>query len=246
MYNAHTMIEEIIYPLRINRYLLLKGFCSRRMADKLIERGEVNINGKAATLGQKVQEGDKVTVSKNMQHMPTNYSYYIYNKPRGIVSHNPQRGEQGVENVSGLGNKVSPVGRLDKASNGLMLLTDDGRIIDKILNPKFAHQREYEVTVDKKIKDRDLKRMAVGINIEGYMTKQAKTRRLGDKSFSITLIEGKKHQIRRMCAALGYQVKTLTRVRMMHLSINNLTEGKYRELTNDEKKELLDNASIQN
>ncbi len=236
-------MAEIEYPIRINRYLLLKNYCSRREADRLIEQGKIKINGTTAVLGQKVEANDIVDIDSAAANRE--YKYYIYNKPRGIVSHNPQRDEQGVEDVSGLGTSVSPVGRLDKDSHGLMLLTDDGRIVNAVLNPEYAHEREYEVRVDKHIKESDLKKLSRGVDIEGYLTKPAKTERSSDDSFLLTLTEGKKHQIRRMCAALGYQVIDLKRVRMMHLQLD-VENGKHRPLSNDERAVLLKKVGLPN
>ena len=234
-------MENIEYPIRINRYLFLKNICSRREADRLIEKGQITINDKVAVLGQQVHEGDTVGVPDALR--TKEYRYYIYNKPRGIVSHNPQGDEESVEDVSGLGKTVFPVGRLDKESHGLMLLTDDGRIVNAVLNPEFAHEREYEVRVDKHIKDRDLTRLARGVDIEGYLTKPAHATRITDDTFALTLTEGKKHQIRRMCAALGYQVQDLKRTRMLHLSLDVPT-GKHRPLTDGERAALLSHANI--
>jgi len=234
-------MDAITYPIRINRYLLLKNLCSRREADRLIEQGKIKINGSVAVLGQKVNKGDVVEVASDAASRE--YKYYIFNKPRGIVSHNPQRDEESVEDVSGLGSSVSVVGRLDKDSRGLMLLTDDGRIVNAILSPEYGHEREYEVTVDKYIKESDLKKLARGVDIEGYTTKPAKAERLSEDSFSLTLTEGKKHQIRRMCAALGYQVADLKRVRMMHLVLDVET-GRNRPLSTGEVSLLLNTAGI--
>ncbi len=236
--------QQIQYPVRINRYLFLTGVCSRREADRLIERGEVFLNGKTAVLGAQVQEGDTVSLSSEAREKTTNYRYYLYNKPVGIVSHNPQEGEQSVEDVSGLGKDVYPIGRLDKASSGLMLLSDDGRIVDALLNPKHAHEREYTVRVDKRITDSALSRMERGVRIESgenefITTKPARIERISADTFSITLTEGKKHQIRRMCAALGYSVVTLHRTRIEHLEIGTLAENESRELTDTEREQLL-------
>ncbi len=234
-------MDKIEYPIRINRYLLLKNLCSRREADRLIEQKKIKINGTIAVLGQKVNEGDAVEVAGSAANRE--YHYFIYNKPRGIVSNSPQRDEQSVADVSGIKFTVSPVGRLDKDSEGLMLLTDDGRIVDAILNPKYSHEREYEVTVDKFIKASDIRTLEKGVDIEGYITKSAKAVKLNDETFSLTLTEGKKHQIRRMCAALGYQVLDLKRIRMMHLHLD-IENGKYRQLTNEEQAKLLALAQI--
>lgn len=232
--------DDITYPIRINRYLLLKGYCSRRKADELIERGSVKINGKKAAIGQKVNEGDDVKLSKNVKKLPGQYEYFLFNKPRGVVSHNPNKNEQSADEFikTKNGQPVSPVGRLDKDSDGLMFLTNDGRIIDKILNPKFAHEKEYYVSVDKELKESFINKMSKGVNIEGYKTKPTQTTKTGPKSFKIVLTEGKKHQIRRMCATLGYQVKKLRRTRIMNLRLGKLASGEYRSLTDSEKEKL--------
>lgn len=237
-------MEKITYPIRINRYLYLKGFCSRRKADQLIESGDILINGKVAVLGAKVSIDDNVVVGKQVKKLNSEYKYFLYHKPRGIVSHNPQKGEKSVEDVSGLGNKFFPVGRLDKASHGLMLLTNDGRIVNSILSPEFAHEREYVVHVDKRITNSFISRLKKGVNIEGYVTKPTIARKVNDSTFNITLTEGKKHQIRRMTAALGYQVKDLKRIRIMNLTLNTIEEGKSRELSKEEKVALLKSLSI--
>ena len=234
-------MDSITYPIRINRYLYLKQYCSRREADRLIEQGKISINGKVAVLGQQVHEGDTVGVPKEL--ITKEYVYYMYNKPRGIVSHNPQRGEKSVEDISGLGPHVFPIGRLDKDSHGLMLLTNDGRIVHTLLHPDYAHEREYQVRVDKNIKERDLRALREGVNIEGYTTKPAQVHALGDATFSIILTEGKKHQIRRMCVALGYQVQDLKRIRMLHLLLD-VPESTHRPLSEPERAMLLQHAGI--
>ncbi len=237
-------MEEITYPIRINRYLYLKGICSRRKADQLIEQGEILINGEVAQLGAKVLEGDKVTVGKKVKQLTSEYKYFLYHKPRGIVSHNPQKGEKSVEEVSGLGKDFFPVGRLDKASHGLMLLTNDGRIVNSLLSPEFEHEREYVVKVDKKITNSFITRMKKGVNIEGYTTKEAIVRKVNDYTFNITLTEGKKHQIRRMVVALRRQVTDLKRIRIMDLLLTGIEEGAQREFSKEEKTTLLKAISV--
>ena len=239
-----TPKENIEYPVRINRYLLLKGYASRRKADELIEGGHVKINGKTAVLGAKVQKGDKVTVSDTVKKLKKSYRYFAFNKPRGIVSHNPQGTEKSIEDVSGLGTDVFPVGRLDKDSHGLILLTNDGRIVNKLLNKEFGHEREYVVRVDKNINSRFLKNMREGVDIEGYVTLPAKVSKVNDITFRIILTEGKRHQIRRMTMALGYQVQDLKRVRIMNVKLGNLKEGVYRELKEKELSEFLKGVGV--
>ena len=231
-------MEEIIYPIRINRYLFLKEYCSRRKADEFIKGGEVTINGVKAMLGQKVNASDIVEVTKKIRKLSSTYEYFAYYKPKEIVSHNPRKNEKSVEDVSGLGVNFFPVGRLDKDSHGLMLLTNDGRIVDKLLNPKYEHEKEYIVKVDKKINSRFLHKIKVGVNIEGYTTKPTKVKKINDMTFNIILTEGKKHQIRRMAMALGYQVKDLKRIRIMNITLGTIQKGKHRKLTKNEQKEL--------
>ena len=233
---------EIPYPIRLNRYLYLNNYCSRRQADKLIEQGLIKINGKKALLGQKVNEKDKVEISDKIKKIKESYRYIAYNKPRGMVSHNPQHGEKSVDKVY---KDLSPLGRLDKDSTGLMILTNDGRIVDKLLNPKYDHEKEYKVKVDKELKQSFKNKMEKGVNIEGYKTKPCKVKITGNKTFSIILTEGKKHQIRRMCAALGYQVKDLQRRRFAHIKVDGIKEGFGRDLSPKEKFELLKLASVE-
>lgn len=233
--------SQIEFPIRINRYLFLNGYCSRRMADKLIEKGHVYINGKPALIGQKVNEKDLVEISEELEKMPDNYIYYILNKPKGVVSHSPQHHEKSVTDFIKIPQPVDVVGRLDKESHGLVFLTNDGRIIDKMLNPKYDHQKEYEVKVDKPLKPSFKNKMEKGVKIEGYMTKptRVKVSDSNDKSFKIIITEGKKHQIRRMCAALGYQVRDLKRTRIMNLKLGNLKPGESQKLSGKIIKELL-------
>jgi 23S rRNA pseudouridine2604 synthase len=232
-------MEKITYPIRINRYLFLKGFCSRRKADKLIEEKKVFINGKVAPLGAKVSEKDTVTLAESIKKLPSTYKYFAYYKPKGIVSNNPQRDEKGVSDVSGLGKAFVAIGRLDKDSYGLMLLSNDGRIVDRALNPKYDHEKEYVVKVDKKINARFLHRMRTGVDIEGYTTKPADISKVNENTFRIVLTEGKKHQIRRMAMALGFQVVDLKRVRIMNIKLGSLKRGATREITGDERETLL-------
>lgn len=237
-------MEDIIYPIRINRCLYLRGYCSRRQADGFIERGLVTVNGKRAEMGQKVMETDKIEVSAEVKNLKKSFEYYLYNKPLGIVSHNPQNDEKSVEDVFKTPEQIFPVGRLDKDSEGLMFMTSDRRIINKIIDPEFNHEKEYEVVVDKDLKESVARRMSEGVNIEGYMTKPAKVLIIGKRKLNIILTEGKKHQIRRMCAALGYQVKKLRRTRIMHMKLGSLPSGKGRKLSFPERKELLEKVGM--
>ncbi len=228
------------YPMRLNKFLAHKGFATRRSADKLIEEKRVFVNGKPAMLGQKVTEDDLVELK---DHDTSHFRYILYNKPRGVITHSPAEGEVDIvtqikKDHSLIG--IFPVGRLDKDSEGLILLTDDGRVTERILNPEHGHEREYAVTVDKRVTQTVLNRLEKGVNIEGYNTKPAKaTLDTGnDRVFTIILTEGKKHQVRRMCAALGYQVRSLKRTRMLDLELKTLKTGAVYKLKKGETMRL--------
>lgn len=233
-----NLIPKIDYPVRLNRYLFLNNYCSRREADKFIEKGLVKIDGKTAKIGQKVEEGQKVEVDQKIKQKKQSLVYYAFNKPEGVVSHNPQQGERSAEEFIPSKLKVSPIGRLDKKSHGLMILSNDGTIVDKMLNPKYPHQKEYEVEVDKRLTGVFMHKMEAGVNIEGYKTKKAELKKLSPTKFILILTEGKKHQIRRMCAALGYQVVDLKRTRMMNVRLGKLKKGKVRKIEGLELLEL--------
>lgn len=244
-------MNDIEYPIRINRYLYLEQYCSRRQADRFIEKGQVLINGKKAVLGQKVNKEDKVEVKGAVKKAKENFLYFIFNKTKGIVTTNPQRDEQGIEDVFKPASmnqppnlRVSPVGRLDKDSHGLVFLTNDGRIVNPLLSPDFNHEKEYIVRLNKDIKPSLKNKMEKGIDIEGYVTKPAKVRIMDTRRFRIILTEGKKHQIRRMATALGYEVTDLKRTRMMNIKLGNLEKGTGRELTKKEASELLKSLGI--
>ncbi len=231
---------------RINKYLADKGFSTRRGADVLIEGGKVFINGKKAVIGQQVTETDTVEVRGVTQK---EYRYYLYNKPKGVITHSPAAGEMDIVSKVTKDHQVKgifPVGRLDKHSEGLMLLTDDGRVTDRLLSPKSGTEKEYLVTVDKRVTGYFLTRLSHGVSIEGYVTKPAQTKKKesNDHQFLITLIEGKKHQIRRMCAALGYQVGALKRVRIKDLRLGTIKPGELRELVSKQKADFLTSLGL--
>lgn len=231
------------FPLRINKYLAYKNIASRREADTLVANGQVMVNGRKATLGQKVEATDTVEIvgqTKTLQ-------YLAYYKGRGIITHSPDSTETDIatrlERDYGLRN-VYPIGRLDKDSEGLMILTNDGRITAPLLNPDNNYPKVYEVTVDKALTGAVLKQLESGVNIEGYTTKKAVALKHGSHSFRLTITEGKKHQIRRMCAALGYQVQYLKRVQILDIKLGALKPNQYRKLTEAEIKELLNTLKV--
>lgn len=232
-------MEEITYPIRINRYLFLKGYCSRREADRLIEKGQIKINGKIALIGQKIDEKDKVEISKKVEQIAEDRVYLAFNKPRGIVTHDPQEGQESIEDVLKYPKKVFPLGRLDKESEGLILLTNDGRITNALLNPEENHEKEYLVEVNHRLSLDAIKKIENGVIIDKYKTKPAKIKKITPREFHIILTEGKKHQIRRMCSALNLEVVSLKRIRVMSIKLGNLKPGQYREMKGAELKKFL-------
>ncbi len=229
-------MKENEYPIRINRYLALKNYSTRRGGDELIEKGRVFINGKKAALGDKVNENDvvEVTASKN----PKKYVYFAYNKPRGVTTHSPQEGERDIKESTPL-KDVFPIGRLDKNSSGLIILTNDGRVTDRLLNPEYTHDKEYIVKTEDKLRPSFKKITEAGVDIEGYRTKESKVDILNDFTFRITLTEEKKHQIRRMCSALHHKVRELKRIRIMNIKLSDLPVGAYRQLEGKELTKFL-------
>lgn len=237
-------MAELTYPIRINRYLALTNVCSRREADTLIEKGVVLINGKKAKIGDKVNENDKVTVNDKLQDARKKYVYFAFNKPRGIVTHSPKDGQKSIKEITYSADDVFPVGRLDKNSRGLIVLTNDGRVNDKLLNPDHDHEKEYVVEVNKPITNIFLKVMRQGVDLEDFRTKPAIVEKTEETTFHITLTEGKKHQIRRMCTALGWEVKDLKRVRIMNIKLGTLGSGQLRKIQDAELQTLLKSIGL--
>jgi 23S rRNA pseudouridine2604 synthase len=232
------------FPMRINKYLAHQGIASRREADVLVEAGKVLINGKKAKNGDQVQANDKVELKG-----ATKTKTYLAYKGRGIITHSPS--EKEVDIVSRLKKDygivdVSPIGRLDKDSEGLIIISNDGRITGPLLDPESGHEKEYDVTVDKTIGPMFVKAMSNGVEIEGYRTKPAKVtpNKNNDKRFTIILTEGKKHQIRRMCAALGYQIQSLKRVRIMSIKLDKLKPNQYRKIVGPDLQKFLGELGI--
>jgi 23S rRNA pseudouridine2604 synthase len=225
--------------MRINKYLALNKYASRREADKLIEAGRVYVNGKKAVLGSDVSEKDAVEVRGPKK----TYRYFAYNKPRGVITHSPQGEEKSIEDVIPL-QGVFPIGRLDKDSFGLIIMTDDGRITDSLLNPRNEHEKEYEVSVLHDLPDDFKHKMERGVNIGDYTTKPCTVTILHTRSFLITLTEGKKHQIRRMCGAFGVAVTQLKRVRILNIRLGSLKEGSFRPIEKEELRIFLESIGV--
>ena len=233
-----------VYPIRINRYLAMNNYCSRREADDLIVKKIVKINGRIAKVGDKVNEGDKVEVNTEAKSRLKKYRYFAYNKPIGIVTHTPEAGQTEIKKIAGLPADVFPVGRLDKKSHGLIILTNDGRITDKLLNPAFEHEKEYIVKTNKPVTNIFLKIAGGGMQLEDFKTKPCRIKKIGDKAFQIILTEGKKHQIRRMCTNFGFEAMDLKRVRIMNVKLGSLPAGQKREIKDEELKDFLNKLGI--
>jgi 23S rRNA pseudouridine2604 synthase len=231
--------------MRINKYLAFIKISTRRGADELIKNKKVLINGKIASLGDKINEQDKVEVKENKN--PKVYVYFAYNKPIGVITHSPQENEKDIkENIknTGMPKDVFPIGRLDKNSHGLIILTNDGRITDQLLNPKYIHEKEYTVKTLNKLRSNFKQKMEAGVNIEGYKTKKCKVNIINDYTFKVMLTEGKKHQIRRMCSALFQEIADLKRIRIMNITLGNLKPNASREIKGEELNTFLKEINL--
>ncbi len=224
-------------PVRINKYLSQIGYCSRRKADALLEEGKIKVNGKIPELGTKVLASDQIEVDGQLigkEDKENEFVYLLLNKPKGIVCTTDQKREK--DNIIDFINypkRVFPVGRLDKMSEGLIMLTNDGEIVNKILRAKNKNEKEYLVKVDQPITSDFIQRMQHGVPILGTITQKSKVEKISKFEFKIVLTQGLNRQIRRMCEALGYQVRKLTRIRIMHLKLD-FPQGTYREMSNNE------------
>ena len=224
---------------RINKFLSEVGYCSRREADRLIEEGKVTINGEIPEIGVKVNDGDQVEVKGQIiqKSAKQNKIYLAFNKPVGIVCTTDKRVEpDNVIDFIKYPKRIFPIGRLDKPSEGLILLTNDGDIVNKILRARNNHEKEYIVSVNHPINTDFIQRMSNGVQILGTLTKNCFVKQLGPKKFKIILTQGLNRQIRRMCESLGYRVRSLKRVRIMNINLD-VPIGNYREIT---KKELFE------
>ncbi len=224
---------------RINKYLSEVGYCSRRAADKLIEQGRVTINGKIPEMGTKIIEGDEVRVDGETISVQNEKPVYLaFNKPIGIVCTTDTRVEKdNIVDFINYPKRIFPIGRLDKPSEGLIFLTNDGDIVNKILRARNHHEKEYIVTVDKPITPNFLKRMQEGVPILDTVTRKCEVEEISKYQFKIILTQGLNRQIRRMCEYLEYRVKKLKRVRIMNVTLD-VPIGKWRDLTADELKEI--------
>ncbi|AIY06616.1 ribosomal large subunit pseudouridine synthase [Planococcus sp. PAMC 21323] len=225
--------------MRINKFLSETGITSRRGADKFIEAGRVTINGKLAELGSKVESNDEVKVDGKIIEQPKQqYVYLALNKPVGITSTTERHIEGNIVDFVNHPERIFHIGRLDKDSEGLILLTNDGDIVNEILRVENEHEKEYIVKVDMPITESFLSKMEEGVEILGTKTLPAKAEKLSNYTFKLTLRQGLNRQIRRMCSALGYEVRNLQRVRIINIVLEDLPVGQWRDLTEAERNEL--------
>ncbi|MBD3922102.1 23S rRNA pseudouridine(2604) synthase RluF [Paenibacillus sp. PR3] len=224
--------------MRINKFISETGFCSRREADKLVEEGRVTINGEKALLGSQAEPGDDVRVNGKRVGASKRHVYIALNKPVGITSTTEQQVKGNIVDFVGHKERIFPIGRLDKDSEGLILMTNDGDIVNRILRSEGRHEKEYIVTVDKAVTPMFLKGMSEGVRILGTMTLPCKVTRIAERMFKIILTEGKNRQIRRMCEVFGYRVVRLRRQRIMNIHLGDLAIGRWRDLQRDELDEL--------
>lgn len=232
------MKEENQNSTSLNKYIASSGLCSRRAADDLIDKGEVTINGETARKGNRVEEGDEVKVSGKVISPKEKMIYLAYNKPKGIISTTDRRENYNIVDAVNHPERVYPIGRLDRDSHGLILLTNDGDIVNKILRSRYNHEKEYIVRVDKNITNEFIHKMSSGLPILDQITKPCRITQINKKVFKIILTQGLNRQIRRMCEFLGYEVKDLKRIRIMHLKLGDLQVGEWRNLTHSELNQL--------
>lgn len=224
--------------MRINKFISESGKASRRGADKLIAEGRVTINGKVAKLGSVVEPGDTVKVNGQEIFMARDYVYIALNKPVGITSTTEKKVKGNIVDLVNHPLRIFNIGRLDKESEGLILLTNDGDIVNEILRAENNHEKEYIVSVDKPITPEFVKKMSEGVKILGTTTLPCKVKQLSKYDFQIILTQGLNRQIRRMCEVLGYEVYRLQRIRIMNIHLGNLPPGQWRDLTKKEKTQL--------
>lgn len=224
--------------VRLNRFISEAGVASRRAADRMVEDGRVTINGRIAVLGDKVLDGDVVAVDGKPVSRKSADIVIAFNKPRGITCTSNPDDPDNVIGYIGYPERIYSIGRLDKDSEGLLLLTNNGDLANAVMRSRGEHEKEYVVTVDHDITDRFVRRMSEGVEILGRRTKRCEVEKLSDREFRIVLRQGLNRQIRRMCGSLGYTVVRLVRVRIMNIGLGDLPSGRYRDLTEEERSEL--------
>ncbi|KZN39135.1 23S rRNA pseudouridine(2604) synthase RluF [Pseudoalteromonas luteoviolacea] len=230
-------------PKRLNKYISETGFCSRREADTIIGEGRVSVNGQVAEMGLKVTDSDEILIDNKPLKAKPKLVYIAYNKPVGVTCTTERKIKSNIVNAIDYPERIFPIGRLDRPSEGLIFLTNEGDIVNKILRAGNNHEKEYVVTVDKPIDEKFIHGMRSGVPILGTVTQKCFVKKTGPKKFTIVLTQGLNRQIRRMCEHFGYEVQTLKRVRIMNVNLNGLRAGEWRHLSEKEMAEI--NASIE-
>ena len=231
-------METLPHSIRINKALSESGYCSRRQADTLIEQGKVAINGITAVLGDKVLPDDVITVNGNPIKATEKEVFIAFHKPVGITCTTDLKIEGNIIEFINHKERIFPIGRLDKPSEGLLFLTNNGDIVNKILRAGNNHEKEYIVTVNRPVTDSFIQKMSNGVPILDTVTKKCHVERISRFVFKIILVQGLNRQIRRMCAYFDYEVTRLQRIRIMNISLDNIPVGKWRDLTEKELKEI--------
>jgi 23S rRNA pseudouridine2604 synthase len=224
--------------MRINKFIAETGFCSRRETDRLVEAKRISINGVICEHGSQVEPGDVVLIDGKPIKAKPRPVYIALNKPVGITSTSENQVQGNIVDFVNHPQRIFPIGRLDKDSQGLILLTNDGDIVNKILRAEYGHEKEYIVTVDKPYNQAFIRGMSNGVEILGTVTKKCEVTRISDRVFRIVLTQGLNRQIRRMCKAFGYKVVKLERIRIMNIKLDKLPIGQWRDLTDQERNEL--------
>lgn len=230
--------------IRINKYLSDAGYCSRREADRLLEQGRIYIGNEPAVMGQKVTLQDRIFVDGKLVQREEERILLAFHKPVGVECTSDLSNPDNIIDYIGYPKRIYPIGRLDKNSQGLILLTNDGSVVNHILKASNYHEKEYVVTVDKPITEEFLEAMSKGVAILDQITRPCKVEQISRHVFRIILTQGLNRQIRRMCETLGYRVQKLKRIRVMNVELGNLPKGSYRNLTEQELKELLKTGSV--
>lgn len=230
-----TNTEEI----RLNKFLSDSGYCSRREADRLIDGGKVTVNHEVAVMGQKVTLKDIVKVNRQIISREEEQIVIAFNKPVGVECTTDAGNPDNIVDYIGYHKRIYPIGRLDKNSQGLILLTNDGSLVNHILKASNYHEKEYVVTVDKPIDNEFVQKMSSGVEILNQVTRPCKVTRVNKHTFHIVLTQGLNRQIRRMCESLGYKVQKLKRIRIMNIHLGNLPMGQYRNVTDEELAQIM-------
>lgn len=238
-------VNEIEETMRLQKYMSQAGVCSRRKAEEYITRGLVLVNGEKATLGQSVNpKEDEIIINDKIIEERSELVYYKLNKPRDIITTCKQDGESSILDVVDIPERVFPIGRLDKETTGLILLTNDGRLSNYLMHPRYEHEKEYAVEIYGRIEDNELEDMRQGVMVLGKLTKPAVITRLSSGKFAIVLTEGRNRQIRRMVEAVGHTVKKLKRIRIENIILGDLEEGEYKPLNKTELQGLFTKLGI--